>query len=60
MERLNDPEIEPILQKVETGQRPEWKNIADRSPTYGSYWAQWKFLAVRNGVLEGNWESTNG
>jgi hypothetical protein len=59
-EQLNDPNIGPILQEVETGQRPEWKNIADRSPTYKSYWAQWKSLAVRNDVLERNWESANG
>jgi hypothetical protein len=39
---------------VETGQRPEWKDIADR------YWAQWKLLAVRNGILERNWEFTDG
>jgi hypothetical protein len=33
MEQLNDPEVGPILQEVETGQQPEWKDIADRSPT---------------------------
>jgi hypothetical protein len=45
-EQLNDPDIGPILQEVETGQRPEWKDITDRS-----YWAQWKSPTVRNGVL---------
>jgi hypothetical protein len=59
-EQLNDPDIGPILQEVETGQRPEWKDIADHSPTYKSYWARWKSLAVRNGILEHNWESANG
>jgi hypothetical protein len=59
-EQLNDPDIGPILQDVETGRRPEWKDITDRSPTYKSYWAQWKSLAVRNGILEHNWESANG
>jgi hypothetical protein len=44
MEQLNDPDIGPILQEVETGQRPEWKDITDCSPTYKSYWAQWKSL----------------
>jgi hypothetical protein len=38
-EQLNDPDTGPILHEVETGQRPEWKYIADRSPTYKSYWA---------------------
>jgi hypothetical protein len=47
----------PLLQEVEAGQRPEWKDIADRSPTYKGYWAQWKSLVVRDGVLERLWES---
>jgi hypothetical protein len=59
-EQLNDPDIESILQEAETGERQEWKDIADRSPTYKSYWAQCKSLAVRNGILERNWESANG
>jgi hypothetical protein len=59
-EQLSDPNIGPILQELETGRRLGWKDIADRSPTYKSYWAQWKSLAVRNGMLERNWESANG
>jgi hypothetical protein len=59
-EQLNDPDIGPILQEVETGQWPEWKDIADRSHTFKSYWAQWKSLSEKNGTLERNWESTNG
>jgi hypothetical protein len=59
-DQLNDPDIGPILQEVETGQRPQWKDIADRSSTYKNYWAQWKSFAVRNGILERNWESANG
>jgi hypothetical protein len=59
-EQLDDPDIEPILQEIETGQRPEWKDIATHSPTYKSYWVQWKSLAVRNGIFERNWESANG
>jgi hypothetical protein len=58
-EQLNDADIGPILQEVETGQRPEWKDIADHSPLYKSYWAQWNSLTVRNGILERNWESAN-
>jgi hypothetical protein len=33
-EQPNDQNTGPILQKVETGQHPEWKDILDRSPTY--------------------------
>jgi hypothetical protein len=53
-EQLNNPDIEPLLQ---TGQQPQWKDITDRSSTYKSYWAQWKSLSVRNGILQRNWES---
>jgi hypothetical protein len=41
------------------GQRPEWNDIK-RSFTYESYWAQWKSLTVRNGLLERHWESADG
>jgi hypothetical protein len=54
------PDTEPILEKVETGQHSEWKDIANRRPTYRSYRAQWKSLTVRNGTLGRNWESANG
>jgi hypothetical protein len=29
MEQLNNPDIGPILQDVEMGQQPEWKDIAE-------------------------------
>jgi hypothetical protein len=46
----NDTDLRSILQEIETGRRPEWKEIVDRGPTYKSYWDQWKSLAVRNCV----------
>jgi hypothetical protein len=58
--QLNDPAIGPIREEGETGQRPEWKDIANCSTMYKSYWAQWKLLAVRNGILQHDWESANG
>jgi hypothetical protein len=51
---LNYPDIRPILEEVETRQRPERNDIADRIPTYKSYWTLWKSLTVRNGILECN------
>jgi hypothetical protein len=27
---------------------------------YESYWAQWKSLTVRNGILEHHWKSADG
>jgi hypothetical protein len=52
-EQLNNQDIGPILEEVEAGQCPD-------SPTYRSYWAQWKSLTVRNSILKCHWESTNG
>jgi hypothetical protein len=57
--QLADNYLRPLLQEVEAGQRSEW-DIADRSPTYKNYWAQWKSLLVRDGVLERLWESADG
>jgi hypothetical protein len=59
-EQLNDKDIGPILEEVETGQLPEWKDIADCSPTYKNYWAKWKSLAVRNGILQRHWKFADG
>jgi hypothetical protein len=58
--KLNDTDILAILHEVETGHRSEWKDIAERSLTYKSYWVQWHSLAVRNGILKRNRESANG
>jgi hypothetical protein len=59
-EQLNDQDIGPILEEVQTGQCPEWKDIINCSPTYKSYSAQWKSLAIWNGILECHWESGDG
>jgi hypothetical protein len=59
-EQVADDEMGPLLQEVEAGQRPEWKDITDHSPTYKGYWAQWKFLMVMDGALECLWESADG
>jgi hypothetical protein len=45
---------------METGQRPEWRDIDDQSTIYKSYWAQWKSLAVRDSMLERHWELADG
>jgi hypothetical protein len=59
-EQPNDPDIGASLEEGETRQQLEWKDIANCSPMYKSYWAQWKSLTVRNSILECNWESTKG
>jgi hypothetical protein len=59
-EQLNDKNTGPILEEVKTEQRSKWKDIAHRSPTYKSYWAQYKSLALRDGIVERHWESADG
>jgi hypothetical protein len=59
-DQQNDGDVGQILQEVEAGQRPDWKDVADRSPIYKSNWAQSKSLVVRDGVLERHWESAGG
>lgn len=49
----------PILRGMEAGEHPKWKNIANRSPTYNSFWAQWNSLVVRDTVKR-KWESASG
>jgi len=48
------------MREMEAGQRPEWKDNSDRGTIYKSYWAQWKSLVLRNGVLVRHWESADG
>jgi hypothetical protein len=57
-EQLNDQDTGPILEEVNIGQPLEWKHIANRSPTYRSYWAQWISL-VRISILEHQWTVKN-
>jgi hypothetical protein len=58
-EQLTD-DVGQLLQQVEAGQLLELKDIDDQSPSYKSYWAQWKLLPVRNGMLGRQWESAAG
>jgi len=45
--------------EMEAGQYPEWRDISDWGAIYKSYWALWKSLAVRDGMLEHDWESAD-
>jgi hypothetical protein len=53
-EQLVNDDLGQLLQEVQAGQRPEWRDISD------SYLAEWKSLAIRDGVLERHWESGDG
>jgi hypothetical protein len=50
-EQLAEDDVGQLLKEVEA-RRPGWEDINDRRPNYKSYWAQWKSLTVRNGLLE--------
>jgi hypothetical protein len=46
--------MEQLLQEVD-GRHPEWKDIADRSPIYKTFWTQWNSLVLRDGMLKHHW-----
>jgi hypothetical protein len=58
-EQLADNDLRPLIRELEAGRHPEWRDISNRGPTYKSYWAQWKSLVLRDGVLVCHWESAN-
>ena len=49
--QLTDESIAPVLRWKEQGERPDWKDVSDKSPTFKCYWSQWDMLAVKEGVL---------
>jgi len=56
---LGDNDVGPLMRQMEAEHHPEWGDISDQGPSYKSYWAQWKSLAVRDSVLERHWQSAN-
>ena len=46
-EQLAENDLGPLIWETEVGQRPKKRDISDQSPIYKTYWAQWKFLALR-------------
>jgi hypothetical protein len=51
-DQLKDHDVGPILEEVKAGQCPKLNDIVDWSPTYKGYCAQWKSLAVKDGIQE--------
>ncbi|XP_028299789.1 uncharacterized protein LOC114461699 [Gouania willdenowi] len=50
--QMTDPDIAPIrVWKEEGCNRPPWADIAAHSPATKAYWAQWKRLCLRDGIL---------
>jgi hypothetical protein len=58
-EQLDENDVGQILQEVEAGKCPKWKDISDYSSIYKSVWASYNSLVVRDGVLERKWESVD-
>ena len=59
--QLQDPDIKPIIEWKETSSdRPSCEEVAGCSPDTKLYWAQWKSLTIRQGVLHRLWETVAG
>ena len=59
--QLQDPDVKPILEwKESSSDRPSREEVAGCSPDTKLYWAQWKSLSVRQGVLHRLWETVAG
>jgi len=58
-DQLVDNNVGPLMRELVAGQCPKWRDVSDQGPIYKTYCAQWKSLAVRDGMLECHWESGN-
>ncbi|GBN99701.1 hypothetical protein AVEN_120227-1 [Araneus ventricosus] len=59
--QVEDPEIKPILKmKLNSADRPSWRETAHESPATKRYWILWNFLYLKDGVLYRKWESNDG
>jgi hypothetical protein len=58
-EQLADNDVGTLKREMDARRCPKWRDVTDQGPIYKSYWAQWKSLAVRDGVLERHWESAD-
>ena len=56
-----DPSIKPILEwKQESATKPLWPTVSPYGACTKAYWAQWKSLVLKNGLLYRRWENTAG
>ncbi|KAG7517886.1 hypothetical protein JOB18_018680 [Solea senegalensis] len=51
----NDPDLQPVLQWLEVGQRPPWSDIMGLSIAAKSLWAKFEALRLKEGVLQRAW-----
>lgn len=55
-ESLADVDLQPMLQWVESGQKPQWNAVAGCSPTTKGLFLKFDSLHVSEGVLQRAWE----
>jgi len=51
-----DADLQPVLQWVETQQRPPWEEVAVSSTTTKGLWSKFKALHLCQGVLQRAWK----
>ena len=49
--QLKDPDIAPLIQWKENGERPSGKEVSSTSPATHHYWLYWDALFLTEGVL---------
>lgn len=51
-----DADLQPVLQWVESGQKPQWNQVAGCSPSIKGLFAKFGALRVKDGVLQRAWK----
>lgn len=51
-----DADLLPVLQWVESGQKPQWNEVAGYSHATKGLFAKWETLRVKDGVLQRAWK----
>jgi hypothetical protein len=59
-DQVMDSDIAPILVAVETGNKPDWNQLARFSPATKMLYNQWDRLEVHQGILHRRWSSEKG
>jgi len=59
-EQAQDLVLNKIISALQQGVRPKWDEISGECPLVKAYWAQWKSLSLKDGILYRIWESVNG
>ncbi|KAK3889073.1 hypothetical protein Pcinc_006948 [Petrolisthes cinctipes] len=59
--QLEDADLQPVIEWLQQStERPSWQEVSRLSLTCKSYWSQWDLLHLNNGLLEHQWETSDG